>query len=212
MCTRQYTLLCVDTQECVRKSISPRQRGTILVEILIAMAMFAVGIITFGQVRDHLAHTNLEVRVQSLASNIAAQEVELQKHFTQLASDGEGGAFAYQDVTDGTRSISFNNIVFTIEQDVTDFYWDAARGRFTEYAPPGAAYSDYKVVDVEVTWSTLDLDRQRGDSAADPGNGSVAMSTVISSSIVLTNHLAQLDESATRSPCVPLVSCPAATE
>ena len=187
-----------------------RSRGYSLIEVLIAMAVLSTGILAFGQLQGHLARANLDARIKTLASNIAEQEVEMQKRFTQLASDEEGGSFAYADVVSGTKTVTLNDIVFTIEQTVTDFYWDAENSQFTQTAPAGIVYSDYKVVNVDVTWSSLAFNQGDGTSAGNLGAGGVAVSTVLSSRVTGTNHLALLDELAINSLCVPMVSCPSA--
>jgi prepilin-type N-terminal cleavage/methylation domain-containing protein len=191
------------------RSRNSRPKGYSLIEVLIAMAVFSVGILAFGQLQGHLARANLDARIRTLASNIAEEEVEMQKRFTKLTAT-EAGEFAYEDVTSGSKSVTLNQIQFTIDQTVTDYYWDESSSQFTQTAPPGILFSDYKLVQVDVTWASLEF-VQGGVSSGQLDSGSIGVSTVISSRVTATNQLALLDELAINSLCVPLVSCPAAS-
>lgn len=187
-------------------------RGYSLIEVLIAMAVFAIGLLAFMQLQGHLTRSNHDARIRTLASNIAEEHLEMQKRFTQLATDDNPAILAYQDVGDSTTTVTRGGIEFTVTQTASDYYWDAPTGQFTETAPAGIIFSDFKHVDVVVSWTSSEF-VQGGASPGTVGtlgSGSVPVSTVVSSRVTGTNHLALLDELAIQSLCVPLVSCPAA--
>jgi len=178
------------------------------------MVVLAFGVLAFMQLQGQLARSNLDARIRTLASTIAEEQIETQKRFTRLASDEEGGTFAYQDVQSATTTVTRGGIEFSVEQTVTDFYWDEATGQFTQSAPPGILFSDFKQLDVMVSWVSSEF-LQGGSSLGSVGtlgSGDIGMSTVISSRVTGTNHLALLDELAIQGLCVPLVSCPAAID
>jgi Tfp pilus assembly protein PilV len=181
-------------------------------EVLIAMGILAVGILGFANLQGSLARSDLDARIRTLASNIAEEHLETQKRFTRLAADTEGDAFSYQDIASGSRTVTRGGIEFTVAQTVTDFYWDEASGQFTQSVPPGIVNSDFKLLEVDVTWASSEFVKGEGTSVGSLGSGSVPVSTVISSRVTGINHLALLDELAVQSLCIPMVDCPMATD
>lgn len=188
-------------------------RGYSLLEVLIAMVIFAFGIMAFSQLQGQLNRVNLDARIRTMASNLAEEQIESQKKFTTLVADVSGGAPAYEDISDGETIITRNAIEFTIQQDVTDYYWDEDSDQFSQTAPAGAVFSDYKQLDVVVTWSGVDFARGdwTGATSGRLGTGSVELSTNISSRVTATNHLALLDELSVGELCIPIVTCPSAS-
>lgn len=184
--------------------------GYSLLEVLIAMGIFGFGILAFMQLQGQLNRTNLDARLKTMAANIAEEQIETQKRFTRLAADEEGLEFAYEDVASGNQTISRGGITFTINQTVTDYYWDSDSEQFTETAPAGAVFSDFKQLDVSVTWDGpgfIHGDRS-GSTVGRLGSGAIDVSTIVSSRVTATNHLAVLDELAIQNLCVPMVDCP----
>lgn len=192
-----------------QRSLTPR--GYSLLEVLIAMGVFGFGILAFMQLQGALNRANLDARIRTLAANIAEEHIETQKHFTRLAADEQGLEFTYENISTGTSTVTRGGIAFTIEQTVTDYYWDRDSGQFTQTAPRGAVFSDFKRVDIAVSWDDSP-EFLRGDQAGQTvrrlGSGEAEVSTVISSRVTATNHLALLDELAIQNLCTPLVDCP----
>lgn len=188
-------------------------RGYSLLEVLIAMVIFAFGIMAFSQLQGALNRINLDARVRTLAANLAEEQVESQKKFTAMATEEGSGQFAYEDIADDEFVVSKNGIEFTIQQDVIDYYWHEDTGQFSQTAPPGAVFSDYKQIDVMVIWNGVDFARGdwTGTTAGRLGSGSVELSTNISSKVTASNHIALLDELAIGELCVPMVSCPSSS-
>lgn len=186
-----------------------RAPGYSLLEVLVAMAVFGFGILAFMQLQGHLNRVNLDARIRTMAANIAEEHIEMQERFTRLASDAQGVGFAYQDIDDDTTTLTRGGIEFTIQQTVTDYYWDADSGQFSYTATSGSVFSDFKHLQVSVTWASPEFNRgdSTGTSVGRLGSGDLQVSTVISSKITATNHLALLDELAIQGLCVPMVTC-----
>lgn len=183
--------------------------GYSLLEVLIAMTVFGFGILAFMQLQGHLNRVNLDARIRTMAANIAEEHIEMQERFTRLATDADGAGLAYQDISSDTTTLTRGGIQFTIQQTVTDYYWDADAGQFSYTASSGSVFSDFKHLEVSVSWQGPEFNRgdDTGTSVGRLGSGDLEVSTVISSKITATNHLALLDELAIQGLCIPMVSC-----
>ncbi|MBT8069775.1 MAG: prepilin-type N-terminal cleavage/methylation domain-containing protein [Gammaproteobacteria bacterium] len=182
------------------------QRGFSLMEVLIGIAIFAIGMLALASLQGALTRSTAEAKVRTTAVNIAEQMIEGQRGFAAVLT---GGAFSFEDIVDVTSGspIIFDSemtrnpdpvvgVTYTVTQDVTDYYYDLATDTFTTTVPTGAVIPDYKTVVVTVAWDddrnfVIDEDTQTTDNL---GGGFVELSATISSiSIVTAVQVAEED-------------------
>lgn len=168
------------------------QRGFSLMEVLIGIAIFAIGMLALASLQGALTRSTAEAKVRTTAVNIAEQIIEGQRGFAAVVT---GGAFSFEDIDDATlyydgemtRSavtpVDPVGVTYTVTQVVDDYYYDLATDTFTTTVPTGAVLPDYKTVLVTVAWDdnrnfVIDEDTQTTDNL---GGGFVELSATISS-------------------------------
>ena len=173
------------------------QRGFNLMEVLMGIAIFAIGMLALASLQGALTRSTAEAKVRTTAVNIAEQIIEGQRGFAQVLGVG----FSFENIVDITgTTLTFDGtmtrnptgdpvgVTYTVTQDVTDYYYDLATDAYTETAPIGAVIPDYKTVLVNVAW---DDDRnfvidEGTQTTGNLGGGFVELSATISNVSVAT--------------------------
>ncbi len=126
-------------------------RAFSLMEVLVGIAIFAIGMLALASMQGSLTRATAEAKVRTEAVNIAEEFIEEQRGFVQLTSTA--GTFAYADIIDQTQTVTRNNVTYTVTQDVTDYFYDLLSDAFTTTAPTGYTVPNYKTVSVTVGWA-----------------------------------------------------------
>lgn len=158
-----------------------RNRGFTLIEVLIGILIFAVGMMALAKLQGNLARNSGDSNSRTVATNIAEELIESARVFGQITSDGTNAA--YNDIVDATQTITRAGNLYSVVVDVTDYYYDAATDTFKDDVPSGAGRSDFKLVDLTVTWNTtreFQIDAENQTSGL-LGTGSIRVTDVISS-------------------------------
>jgi prepilin-type N-terminal cleavage/methylation domain-containing protein len=156
-------------------------KGYTLIEVLVGMVIFALGMMALAQLQGSLARNSGDSNARTVAANIAEEVIESARTFSQITSDGVNRA--YEDIADGSLTVTRAGNQYAVSIDVTDYYYDPGTEGFTTTAPIGAARSDMKFVELEVTWNTEQEFRIDDGSVTDGrlGSGSIVLRDVISS-------------------------------
>jgi len=163
---------------------STRKRGNsgfTLIEVLIGILIFAVGMMALAKLQGNLARNSGDSNARTVATNIAEEAIERTRVFQQIDSDGIHAA--YNDIVDRTETIERAGNVFTVVTDVTDYYYDASVDEFTTEVPTGVGKSDFKQIDLTVTWNTgqeFQVDAANTTNGR-LGSGSIRLTDVVSS-------------------------------
>lgn len=176
-------------------------RGFTLMEVVIGIAVFAIGMLALGSLQGALTKSMADARVRTIAANLAEEEIESQRAFTQLISGG--GAFAFNDIVTGSRVETIDGVNFTITRNVTNLFYNVATDSYST-TTNGAAHATVKQLAVTVTWDAASRDF-RGSSegttltSAELGTGSVTVTAsipalVTSASAKIADQLDQDDE------------------
>ena len=123
-------------------------KGYTLIEVLVGIVIFALGMMALASLQGNLAKNSTEASARTVAGNIAEQVIEQLRNFGQITSDGTN--HAYEDIVDATITRTRAGLNFSVDMDVTDYYY--VNGTFTATKPTGAVVSDMKLVEVEVSW------------------------------------------------------------
>jgi prepilin-type N-terminal cleavage/methylation domain-containing protein len=180
----------------MRTSLPIAVRGFSLIEVVIAMLVFAVGLAGFATLQTALTRSSMDARLRTVSASIGEETFELQRRFTRLSSDPAGTEFAYEDIVDGSRSVSRGGFSFTIDQVVTDYYWDRSSSQFSTSSSASEVHSDFKRVDLLVAWDDPVPFNQPGaaDASSLLGSGNISLSSIIPSSVTSTRRLALIDD------------------
>lgn len=144
-----------------RKATLGRQAGFNLLEVVIGIAVFFIGLLALASLQGSLTRSMADAKVRSEASNLAERAIEQLRGFTTIAAstgvfDYTTGVFGYGDIVDGTGTVTSNGVQYTLSLDVTDYWYqnNVGVGTFTTTAPSGAGASNFKRVEVVVAWDT----------------------------------------------------------
>ena len=181
-----------------------RQSGFSMVEVLVGITIFSIGMLALGSMQGALTRSMAEAKVRTEAVNIAEETIEAQKGFVQLATTV--GTFAYADITDATQSVTRNNVSYTVTQDVTDHYYDLQTDSFNTTAPAGISISNHKTVVVTVAWAddrNFVVNEGNEKTATSLGGGEIQVTGSISHiSVAATGKVISEDERTLDAPPV----------
>jgi type IV pilus modification protein PilV len=175
-----------------------RQTGFSIMEVLIGIAVFAIGMLALASLQGALTRSTVEAKVRTEAVSIAEEIIEAQRGFSKVLSTP--GVFDYGEIRSSNAwentplVLTRNNVTFTVTQDVDDYYYDSVNDNFTT-TTTGAFSSNYKSVAVTVNWGddrefVIQEGVDTGDVGATTdenlGGGSIQVSSIISSVSVAT--------------------------
>lgn len=175
-----------------------RQTGFSIMEVLIGIGIFAIGMLALASFQGALTRSTAEAKVRTEAINIAEEIIEAQRGFSKVLTTA--GVFDYGDIrssadpfnpwTPSPLVVTRNNVTYTVTQVVSEYYYDLLTDSFTETKPTGTFASDYKSLAVTVVWSDdrefiiqegVDTGDTGVTSDARLGGGSIQVSAIISS-------------------------------
>lgn len=195
------------------------ERGFSLLEVVIAIGIFAIGMLALASLQGSLTRSSADANLRMVAANIAERTLEDLRAFSRIDVDPAGLEKAYGDiqgpasdiVTDG--GISFRRTI-----NVSDYFFVKEQDNFLsteELAEAGidlgVSVSDFKLVDVNVSWGVLSTDNagfqldesQNTLSSDDLGSGDITVSSMISS--ITTRGSARVSSQGEESPFVAIV-------
>jgi len=156
--------------------------GYTLLEVLIGIVIFALGMMALAQLQGSLARNSSDANVRTVATNIAEEMIEQARSFSQISS--QVGKHAYNDIVTGMQTVTRGGNTYNLAAVVTDYYYQ--NGAFGTEVPPGAARSDMKLLEVTVTWNPADGGQEfyvdaNTQTEGGLGSGSITLRDVISS-------------------------------
>ena len=156
--------------------------GMTLLDVLIAMVIFAFGMLALVQLQGNLGRSMVSGNTQTIASNLAEETIENLRAFERIDTDPDGIESAYADIVDGSFSETRGGQSFDVTLDVSDWYFQPDRVSVSETPVAGKAYSDFKTVEVIVNWSgaAFQTNPDQSDNSR-LGSGSISMSAVVPS-------------------------------
>lgn len=185
-------------------------RGFSLLDVIIAICIFSIGVLAMAQYQTSLVRSNTDARLRTIASNIAEEAIETQRRFVRLDHDPMGLDFAYSDIADATSTRNLGGVTFTVSQTVTPYYWSQATQQFETTPVASKPHSDFKLLEVSVTWQNP-LQFQTGNKTnrlATLGGGNASISSIISSNVTAAGRLALIDDLSGNPLYLPLSALP----
>jgi len=145
-------------------------------------------------------------KLRTAAANIADRAIESERGFVRLETDPDNVLHAYNDIVSADTTKTVNGVVYTIDKDVTDYYYTLTGDTFTT-TTNGQPSSDYKQVEVTVSWvSTVGFRDDEGStvSAADLGTGSITLTSVIPA--IISSASGRISDESTDGGAAPPIS------
>jgi len=185
-------------------------KGFSLLDVVIAIAVFSIGVLAMAQYQTSLVRSNLDARLRTMASNLAEETIETQRRFVRLDHDSSGSQFAYSDIVDASSTRTFGGVDFSITQTVTQYYWSKANQQFETTPETSRPFSDFKLLEVSVSWENPLQFNIGGNSAATTalGTGNASISSIISSNVTAAGRLALIDDLSGNPLFLPLSALP----
>ena len=141
----------------IRQGTITRQRGFNILEVLVAITIFAVGMLALAQLQGALTRGSSNSKARTIASNIAEAQIESVRGFGRIANDPMGVIPAYDDIVTGTGSVTRGGTSFTTAWTATEYYYNAGNDMFEDTPPfTPAPPSDFKLLTVNVAWTDAD--------------------------------------------------------
>jgi prepilin-type N-terminal cleavage/methylation domain-containing protein len=198
------------------------QRGFSLLEVVIAIAIFAIGMLALASMQGSLTRSSADANLRTVAANIAERTIEDLRGFGRIDLDPNPDPTlripAYAGIVDtaseevwaaenSTVGISFFRTI-----EVEDYYYVIVDDNFSTTPPTGMVVPDFKMVEVNVSWggalednAGFQLDEsQDALSSSDLGSGEITLSTMISS--ITTQGSARVSAQGDGSEWEPFVS------
>ena len=171
----------MDFKSIVNRPLSRHQSGTTLLEVLIGMVIFAIGILALVQLQGNLSKGSADANARTVAINIAEETIEAARTFSQVTAGV--GVNAFNNIVTGTATESRGGITYTIARTVTDYWYNPATATFGTAKPNSTIVNaDVKRLQVTVTWGggqTFQVDETQSTSGLAPG--SITLTDMISS-------------------------------
>jgi prepilin-type N-terminal cleavage/methylation domain-containing protein len=160
-----------------------RQSGFNLLEVLIGIVIFALGMMALAQLQGNLTKSSSDANLRTVAINIAEGAFESLRSFSRITPDPDGVKLAYDDITDGVSyPVDRGGVTYTLTRTVEDYYYHSDAQMFRDYAPTGVALSDMKLVTLNVQWDNnqqFQID-ESNTTTGKLGSGSVTLSEIVS--------------------------------
>jgi len=159
--------------------------GYTLLEVLIGMVIFALGMMALAQLQGNLSKSSADSNARSVAINIAEETIEKARTFAQVT--GGVGVNAFNNIVTGTSTTSRGGINYSVANVVTNYYYQPpgavnGTGTFTTTKPANQINPDMKMLQLTVSWGTgqtFQIDKSQ--TSGNLGSGSIAMTDLISS-------------------------------
>jgi len=145
------------------------------------MVIFALGIMALASLQGNLARNSGDSNARTVAANIAEETIERARNFSQIFTDPDGIADAFEDIGNHQPSIDRGGVRYEINSVVTDYYVSNT-GDFTTDNLDSKANADMKLFEVTVSWNTeqkfqIDASHQ---TEGQLGSGSITLTDIIS--------------------------------
>jgi len=156
-------------------------RGYSLLEVLISIAIFAIGLLALVQLQGSLSRSAADSNQRTVAVNLAEEIMEQSRGFASLSTDPDGIVPAYADIIDSESYEPRGGINYKVVREVDDYYYGPSG--LTDTPPTTGSVSDFKLVTLTVSWGGEGDDQQQfridDETTATLGSGSIRLTDII---------------------------------
>ena len=164
-----------------------RESGMTLLEVLLAMVIFVVGMLALASLQGNLTRSSSDSNMRTVAANIAEETIEGMRAFEVINTTA--GKKAYDDIVNKTLTVQRGGVDYNVVVDVQPYYFLADRVSVSKTAPTGVTASSFKNADITVSWNPgtkFQIDETTSTSGQ-LGGGKIAISSIIPSIPSLNN-------------------------
>lgn len=185
-----------------------RNEGFSLLEILLAIVIFVVGMLALAHLQTNLTRSATDANTRTVAAGIAEEILEELRGFRRVSTDPNGLVFAFADIDDSfiAETVPRGGINYVVSADVKGYNFNTDLTAVTETDPAvaGAIY-DFKMVELTVTWNNnqeflIDEGTTIANTAMD--SGYIVLKDVIHSVPSLADAIVAVEEDAIGGPIV----------
>ncbi len=162
--------------------------GTMLLEVVLAIAVFAFGMLALVQLQGNLARSSADANARTVAASIAEEFIERARGYTAVDADAATAVWEYKEMTSDGLTTTFDRggITFTVNATVNDYWYDpdpdVANFIATDSDTPPEklahlVYSDFKLLNLDVSWNA-NPEFIVGDNSDNVGLGSGSINIV----------------------------------
>jgi hypothetical protein len=172
-----------------------RTAGGMLLEVVLAIAVFAFGMLALVQLQGNLTRSSADANLRTVATNIAEELVENIRGFRQVAADADNVEVEFLELVGDTQdtTVTRGNVDFDVTFEIFDFWRDEANDTFVRNEatdPPtvpeeasGQAYANFKLLEITVAWNPDGQEFYVDDENTEAlGLGSITIYEIIPSS------------------------------
>jgi len=136
--------------------------GSFLLEVVLAIAVFAFGMLALIQLQGSLARSSADANTRTVAASIAEEFIERARGFTSVDADAATAAWEYKEMTEDllTTTVNRGGVIYTVTASVDDYWYDPEVANFIATpndTPPEKlshlVYSDFKLLNLNVSWN-----------------------------------------------------------
>ncbi len=184
-----------DTNQLKLTMKGKRMTGGMLLEVVLAIAVFAIGMLALMQLQGNLTRSSADANTRTVAANIAEEIVEDIRGFKKVQADAGTDEIEYLELVGNalTDTVTRGGIEYTVTAEIKDFWRDDVNDKFVwTYAtdPPevhadatgGPAYASFKLLKIDVAWTGNQDFYVDDDNTAVLGEGKITLYEIIPSS------------------------------
>ena len=155
-----------NTKQLKLRIYDERMAGSMLLEVILAIAVFAIGMLALAQLQGNLTRSSADANTRTVATNIAEEIVEDIRGFKQVQADAGTDEMEYLELVGNvlTDTITRGGIEYSVTAEIKDFWRDDANDTFirTDATDPpvapadatgGPAYASFKLLKIDVAWA-----------------------------------------------------------
>jgi len=126
-----------------------RHAGISLVEVLVAVVVFAIGLLAIAALQGKLVRGGADAKARTVAANLAEQQMEQFRSFTNGTDYGNIVSLAEASAIAETVS----GVNYKLWWDVDNYYFPDAGGAAIFGTNPSTGSSNFKMIRIHVDWS-----------------------------------------------------------
>ena len=109
-----------------RQIISRKQNGFSILEVVIGIFIFVVGLLALAALQGALTRSMADSKLRTTAVNIADSFIERQRGFIQLVDPDPDAPHTYEDIKTPLNPYEedVGGVTYTIDMQVKDYFYD----------------------------------------------------------------------------------------
>ena len=192
----------------MNRHIQQLNAGFSMFEILVAIVVFAIGMLALSQFQGSLTRSSADAARKTAAVHLAEQIIEQRRGFGRMES---GATPAYTEIISRSYAVERGGMSFQVTETVDDYFHNRSTDSFSAIDETGSkTYSDMKVLKVDVSWNPegesplppFRIDAETTMSVAEMGSGRVTLSSVLQSTVSKAGSIVLSQK--TKLPALPL--------